>query len=474
MRSNLGAKIKKAFKDLKIDLVTAPEELIFDVIQNTVGHMQFEKRKKDLIEILENRNVSVNVNYNTCFVQSLHEDKTSWKKLEKDVTVKGKNGKVVEATLSSTPASEFGYFTNLKKGTGVGSNERNTDQAMNMWKTEVKSKSGDVLFSGLRHGNTRGKASSSKEIILAAAVQQYGIEKLQKSSENYVWEVRLGNIQLMSPGLIKGLADGNMPFKQMQTFRDIASKGPFKVNIKGEDGKPKKITLKLIKPILVNFGTNAQHYAMGGALVKSSYKQNRQSFVDLFGEDTMDKLEKKKSTNSLNDKSFQGEVGEYLTKLNETYKKISNAKNEQEIKKLDLKKKKIINLSKQILDIWVTTNGRGKKTDPAAIQTRLAALMYLIDYPVSFNCKSGKDRTGEVAAEINDLMLTMEANDGDVPTPYSELSDKEKLQASDIFDATQSDVITQANTGHRGLKVNLKGTTDRFGNISGASKNAKG
>ncbi len=350
-----------------------------------------------------------------------------------------------------------------------------------MWKTEAKSENGKVLFSAIRHGNTRGKESSSKEIILATAVQQYGIEELQKSPEDKVWEVRLGNIQLMTPvGKFNPISpDKDMPFKQMKTFRDISSKGPFKIEIKDKDGNPKKITLRLIKPILVNFGTNAQHYALGGILIKNSYEQNKRSFIDLFGKDIINKLSKK--VYKFNDKEFGGEVGDYLKKLNNEITKITNSQrllNNKELKKdvlseLVLKKKKIINLSNQILYIWVSTNGKGKKSNPAAIQTRLAALMYLIGYPVSFNCKSGKDRTGEVAAEINDLMLTMEANNGEVPDPYSKLSDDERLQASDVFDATQSDVIAQANTGHIGLKVGFKGTTSRLGKMKGASKHAK-
>ena len=116
---------------------------------------------------------------------------------------------------------------------------------------------------------------------------------------------------------------------------------------------------------------------------------------------------------------------------------------------------------------------RGIKSNPAAIQTRLAALIYLIGYPITFNCKSGKDRTGEVAAEINDLVMTMEANDGEVPDPYKDLTDEEKIQASQIYDATQSDEIARANTGFRGLKVNYKNTINRMGKLKGSARLSK-
>ncbi len=164
------------------------------------------------------------------------------------------------------------------------------------------------------------------------------------------------------------------------------------------------------------------------------------------------------------DKS-SGEVGKYLSQL-----KKEKAIHPENAKEIDLKITKIINLSSQILDLWFSTHGRGIKSNPAAIQTRLAALIYLIGYPITFNCKSGKDRTGEVAAEINDLVMTMEANGGEAPDPYKKLTDEEKTQASQVYDATQSDEIAKANTGFRGLKVDYKNTTNRMGKIKGSSK----
>ena len=78
-----------------------------------------------------------------------------------------------------------------------------------------------------------------------------------------------------------------------------------------------------------------------------------------------------------------------------------------------------------------------------------------------------------MAAEINDLVLTMEANDGEAPDPYKKLTDKEKVQASEVYDATQSDEIASSNTGFRGLKVGYKNTTNRMGKMKGSSKFSK-
>ncbi len=461
------ATFKKAFKNANIDMQKASADTILNIVRSNAGTKKFEKHIQDIIKIIQHRNVSINIDYQKLFNKSLDENRNSWKKFQKTVTIKGKNGKTLKAELSSTPASELGVFTHLKKGEGINSNQTNSENAINVWLTEVKSDKGKPLFSGIRFGNTRGKELASKEMVLTAAIQQYGLDALRKSEKNKVWEVKLGNIQLMSP--IKIIGDGNLPFKQINTLQNIAKKGPFKIDILDKNGKPKTITLSLINTCLFNFGTNIQHFAFGGLLGAFSYKQNKQSLIDLFGKAVINNLDPQLN-NSITDEIFEGEVGKYLDSLNT---KIKTSEKSSSVDEYKLKKKKIINLSKQILYIWFHTNGKGKKTNPSAIQTRLAALMYLIEYPVSFNCKSGKDRTGYIAAEINNLILDMEANDGEIPEPFEHLSDDGKYQASNIFDATQPSKITMANTGFAGLKVSYGGAPERMGKMTGASKYAK-
>lgn len=463
-------KIKDAFSKLKLDLVKADVEVIKDVIVETVGEEEWKKHEEEVQKILNARDLNRNFSFKNCYVMALGNNADSWKTMTKTVKIQGKYGKKLEVSVSVTPAAELGVFTHLSANQGVSSNERESPHAINMWKSEVKSKSGEVLFSGIRHGNTRGKVSSSQEIILAAAVQQYGLEKLQESDPNHVWVVRLGNVQLMSPTRIPiASVDYDLPFKQAETFEELSKKPSFKVQIVGKDGAPKWITLKLEKPVLFNFGVNSIYYSLKGKMIKSFDSRNEKGLITLFGEKII--KEGYDSKKGIELKNIQGDVGEYLVKLEVALKK---EKDEKEKQKILIKKKKIINLSKQILNIWFETQKHGRSVNPAAIQTRLSGLMFLIGYPVSFNCKSGKDRTGEVSAEINDLMTTMEANDGEPPDPYEKLSDSQKVQASEMFDASLGEQITQSNTGYRGLKVGYKPITDRMGKMKGTSKHAKG
>ncbi len=494
-KKNIKESMREALK--RLDLSSASIDKIQEEIKDNselIG--AFEQKKSDIEKILKHRDVSKGLSYRKLNAYALGHNKDAWQKLSKDITVKNKQGTTMKVNFSSTPAADLGIFTHLEKGEGLTSGEENQEHAGNLWKTEAKSDD-KVLFSALRHRNTRGNENASKEIILAAAIEQYGLNKLQKSQEDKVWEVKLGNVQLMSPiGKNSPLSpDKDMPFKQMKAFEKLENE-PFDMKIKDESGNTKTIKLRLAKTIMVNFGTNIQHYALKGKLVTSSYKENRKALLNLFGEKILKSIEEKfKTCSSKNRKNkdikenilnreFEenikegslklqetGEVGKYLNSLYEA--KRSKSISEKDTKEIDLKIKKIINLSKQILELWSCTNGIGIKSNPAAIPTRVSALLYLIGYPVSFNCKSGKDRTGDVSAEINDLVTTMEAKEGEVPDPYAKLTDEEKLQMSNIFDATQSDVITEANTGFKGLKVDLKETTRRIGKVRGTSKHAK-
>ena len=273
----------------KLDPLENKEKIKKRKRSNALENEEFESSKEKIVNILKSRNVSRDLTYKNCQIKALNYDSNSWKKIEKSIKIKGKNGQNINATISSTPASELGIYTNLKKGQGISSNNRNTDHAMNLWKTEVKTDNGETLFKGLRHGNTRGKESATKEIILAAALDQYGLEKLQNSSEKDVFEVKMGNVQLITDSII---GDGNLGELQKDSFNNLAGK-IFEIEIKDKDNSHKKIRLKLKQPILVNFGMNAQYYALDGSLTRSSKGMNSEAFNKLFGENIMKKLKEK-------------------------------------------------------------------------------------------------------------------------------------------------------------------------------------
>ena len=152
------------------------------------------------------------------------------------------------------------------------------------------------MFSAIRHRNTRGTETATKEIILAAAVEQYGAQALQESPKNKIWEVKMGNIQLMSPpkkvfSKILSSSDKNRAAEQAETLEKYFGK-VIDMPILDSNGKEKTVKLKLEdSSFLFNFGSNNMHYMYGGVLVKSSYDQNKKSFEKLFGKEFLKSLE---------------------------------------------------------------------------------------------------------------------------------------------------------------------------------------
>ena len=394
---------------------------------------------------------------------SLNSNK-NWKKYEEKIVVTGKNDKKIEANIISIPASEI----NSKLLKSVNCYDYNSEHAMNLWLTKVETGNGDKkkkLFSGIRFANSRGKEEAIRDLILATLYDQYPdfMDPISKDYKDF-YEINISNVQLMTPLINTGLnLDNNMPFEQAEILEKYKNKKQ-KYNV-GD----REITVKIKNIILFNFGVNKMHYRANKMFAsKRSKDMNQKSLENLFGEQIFKTLSNK--TRDLGYKKLESLSGKYnyiINSIQDSDIKIKLCDIESKINKTN-----IINLSKQIIAMWIITDGQGDESNPTALPTRMSLLMYWLGYGVSFNCKSGKDRTGVVAAEINNLALDIEAN-GEIPEPYKELSFKQKLQLMQVYDASKANSIAQANTGFDGLKVSYKPMVERVGKVVGASKNAK-
>ena len=135
----------------------------------------------------------------------------------------------------------------------------------------------------------------------------------------------------------------------------------------------------------------------------------------------------------------------------------------------------VLQLAQQIADIWVHEKYENGK-DPYAMQSRLAVLSHKLGLSTTFNCKSGKDRTGIMSAECNYLALAIDGT-GEVPKPYKDLQEWQKLNLSRSLDTSGASKVTQACTGIQGLKIvrlflklfKFDDIANRFGEVRGGS-----
>ena len=125
----------------------------------------------------------------------------------------------------------------------------------------------------------------------------------------------------------------------------------------------------------------------------------------------------------------------------------------------------IAQLADQVTQIWQSRAHHNQNNEPYALPARLALLTGKLGLTPSFNCKSGKDRTGQLDAEIKFLATCIERNGGQVPEPGAELSREEQDLYRTIVLNSGNHEIQRMNTGHAGYKVKLSSITRRLGGV---------
>ena len=95
---------------------------------------------------------------------------------------------------------------------------------------------------------------------------------------------------------------------------------------------------------------------------------------------------------------------------------------------------------------------RSAGTEPYKMPVRLAVLGDLLGMKIAFNCKSGKDRTGEMDAECKFLRLRMELL-GHVPPPEHIRTREEQTQLREVVTHSGNFEMQRLNTGLAGFKL---------------------
>lgn len=119
-------------------------------------------------------------------------------------------------------------------------------------------------------------------------------------------------------------------------------------------------------------------------------------------------------------------------------------------------------LADQVGAIWQAGSHHAENNDPYALPARLALLCARMGVDPQYNCKSGKDRTGQLDAEIKFLATRIEQGGGAVPQPGAALNDEEKALLSRILLRSGNHEVQKMNTGSPGYKVKLASITQRM------------
>lgn len=326
-------------------------------------------------------------------------------------------GEDVELNLKFTPQvkmsgfigdPELRHYSSAIQNYSLQKTGEKGNHAVNLWKQDIEVNGKNMQF--LRHGCTRGGEEATKEILLNALLLQKGNAVSNWKEGDEPLELQFTNVQLMTVGHI---ADRKMPIEQINTFKALADQKS--IDLKTKDGKTIKVILK--NSLLFDFGVNLQHFkgiekVLADSQDKEQIKeQNLASFKQLFGTNFPNIIRVFDAT--------YFEEGSLIKKYLDDHEKG------------DADKAQIRTLANQILDIY-KNYPEGLKGNPYALPTRVLALTNLLGYASSFNCKSGKDRTGVCAMELTNLCAQMMAGK-EINNPMETISIEEQQNLQAIY-----------------------------------------
>ena len=374
-----------------------------------------------------------------------------WNVIQRDVQYLGQAGVSVTARSTITPARHIGIIgqtmarDNLQ---GVSCGDRGQERhAVNLASTEI-SVGGTTLFRGLRHGVNsaytltnpvdRMQANNTRALeIFTAAVQSSPelLQKAQAAQPGDIIDLPLLSTSLLTPDVWRrfgGGAEKNHLREQCNAWQEACQGGLCQISV-SIAGQTKTVT---VRPdvITFNFGVNTGAQSTGKTLFGgwgTSMQYNEQAMAKLFGTKP----------------DWQGGVvAQYLNQPG-----VSNRN-----------KQIVADLRSQIIDLWENEGFKETGEDPYRLPARLAMLGHIMGMMPLFNCKSGKDRTGQMDVACKTLALQIYERNGRIPPlnhPRTSM-DKQIFQQVAINGGNLE--MQRMNTGLAGFKTSGVKGLDRL------------
>lgn len=271
--------------------------------------------------------------------------------------------------------------------------------------------------------------------------------------------VDLLSISLLTPdSLRRGLHDNEslMLRDQVRAWQSVS--GLLSITIPNSDGVQVDVQVR-VNPIAVNYGVNQGALQSFGGVQPDiisgwhvSDALNEQSLRALFGNDLSDLAS-----------SRAGVLGSRIKQLEEAHPQEPATAQDQ-----PTPLEAALELMRQIGAIHREGSYRRAGNEPYKMPTRLAVLAEMLGVKIAFNCKSGKDRSGELDAQIKHFKLQM-AMTGRVPHYEREPDAEEIRQFHEVLTNSGNFEMQHLNTGYGGYK--LHGVTQLYRQFGAQGKN---
>ncbi len=281
-------------------------------------------------------------------------------------------------------------------------------------------------------------ATRAREIALAALACHP--EKLRAAEAGLPGvSISINTISLLTPdtmrGIVgwfrnqKGASTGGgdelaMVRDQYQAWEHLRQHG---IEVEGPGGSKVRVNVEVND---FNFGVNDIEYLFSSSERDEVRERNTRAMQTVIGELAIDPTA-----------PIGGQVGEWLKA--HPYDRTAET------------------LAHQIADLWHSGASQSAGIEPYKLVTRLAVLTHKIGVHPDFNCKSGKDRTGELDVEAKYLAWMIDIT-GEVPEPDIERDDEQRGNFYRLAMEGGNVELQKLNTGVPGFKLKATPRVHKF------------
>lgn len=314
----------------------------------------------------------------------------------------------------------------------------------------------------------RRTANRNRALELAGATLMSDPALLAAAEQGQTVTLDIASLSLLTPDCLRPLkGDPNSDERQMfadqqQAWQDVSGPQALKVSVPTADGGRREITVQAnIRPLAFNYGVNAG--AVGGLSAiaggwDTAQRANTPALTQLLGENP---------AGLADGHAPEGLIGEKLAHLGAQIASMrapGSTASPDALQAAEKKYAQALEVARQIGEIVQDESFRHSDGEAYKMPTRLAILCEMLDIKIAFNCKSGKDRTGELDAEIKHFRLQMEMT-GQVPQLGRTRSPEELAQFHEVVTHSGNFEMQRLNTGYAGYK--LKGVGDLYAQFGG-------
>ena len=330
----------------------------------------------------------------------------------------------------------------------------------------------------------RAQASREMASEMAVAALVAAPEKLQDALDGETVDVALSSISLLTPDSLRNLAgtarsdERTMLNHQTKALSQLAAGNPVELRVRDDDGALRTVNVN-VQLRQFNFGVNAGAVGRAGVGPVSipsqtpgwrnlmgwgfAMERNNPQMQRLLGEANAAELGGDVADRLFFMRREAAEVAENVADI-ETEIAIRGgpAGNEDLQEDAAIQRAELATLNKRIesLDsaarqakaIWASNDYRRGGGDPYKMVSRLALVGHLMGETPLFNCKSGKDRTGQLDAEVKFLATAADENGGRVPPPDESMESWRHVR-NDFVLNTGNLEMQRLNTGLPGYKL---------------------